>query len=170
MDNDGYKKDQMVLIVASGKGSHDLHVRLQAHIEDMQKEMEKFKVALVDLGEAGIAGAAAGLALSEAFRAMPIVDYPDRIAPNIRCPPEMIETLELDFSRLERIVIDSLAYDGPSFPTKFAEQCYDESGVISKKAYKRLKKLAKRARVEDEPKPQNEIWANKWNKKIKRKL
>ncbi len=158
--NEGYKKGQMVMIVGSGRGTSDIHERVKEHVKQMQKDMDKMKVTLINLGEAGRAGASAGLALSEALKKMHLI-----------CPDDMIHVMDnMDFSKVEQTVLDSFGgYGGPKFPGR----CYDESGPISKKAYKKLKQLAKkrdRANARSHKQDQTDRWCNKWDKKIKRKL
>lgn len=157
MENEDYKKGEIVLIVGSGRGvdSHaELIARLKEHYEDME-------IALLDMGETGIKAASARMALSEALKKVNY-DLP------LICPDEMTD-IDMDFSRLESIVIDSLSFPEPKL-VDFKGQCYDESGIISKKAWKKLKKNLEKIDSNLKPKSQKEIWCNKWNKKIKRKL
>jgi len=151
VSGEGFKKGQVVLVVGSGGHSHAELVRR------LHTECEKIQVAMYDMAEAGMAASEAGMMLSEALKKMPMVE-----------PPKDMICIDADFSKLESIVMDSIA--PIQMPINFAGRCYDESGPISKKAFKKLKK--KQARIDDrfDPKPQKEIWANKWNKKIKRKL
>lgn len=152
MENEGYKKGEIVLVVGSGRGldSHaEVIARLKEHCKDIQ-------LAMIEMKEAG-------MALSEALKKVNY-DLP------LVCPDEMTNiNIDMDFSKLESIVIDSLSPFGPE-SVNFAGRCYDESGFVSKKAWKKLKKKMAKVDANLEPKSQKEIWCNKWNKKIKRKL
>lgn len=145
--NEVYKdmKGNTVLIVGSGRRS-DAHERFQEHVKQMQKDMEKSMIVMCD--EVSNAYEAFHV-LSKAFKKMPIL-----------CPEDMSFDLNIDFSSLESIVIDSMTTVGCS------EFLYNEAGIIDKKTWKKLAKKQKRL----ENKPQKEYWANKWNHKIKRKL
>lgn len=154
--NEEYKKDRMIMVVGSSTGRSKMDDLLQIHRTKMERE---FNQACVNLAEAGRRGSEAGIALADAL---------SKLKPVLICPEDMIAMHDMNFSGLEKIVIDFMTM-GPK-PTKFAGRCYDESGEISKKAYKQLmKKLDKKEKVSHKQ-DQTDHWRNKWNKKIKRKL
>ena len=68
---------------------------------------------------------------------------------------------EIDYSKCEKFVFDSLTYSMP----EFENQCYGESCGITKKAWKKLNKKYKRKHPEQ--KSQKEIWCNKYSFKKK---
>ncbi len=108
----------------------------------MKQDFDKANVALVRMGKAGVSAAMAYKALMD---------------PN------------KDFSGLEKIVLDSMTPIGPR-PRKFAGRCYDESGEISKKTYKKMMKKLDKAEKVSHKQDQTDRWCNTWDHKIKRKL
>lgn len=142
---DGYKKGEMILVI-DGSSKTDL-ARLIAYAEEMRVEMmESTRGAVVAFSKLGASLEEAELAFKKIGEAgIGRIEIPE-----IEMPKFPI----LDYTDV--IVMDS-----------FAGVCYDESAEISRKA---LKKIAKRMdRIVSENKSQNEVWCNKWNKKIKKK-
>ncbi|MCP4374005.1 MAG: hypothetical protein GY797_38760 [Deltaproteobacteria bacterium] len=156
-DFKGYKAGEMVVIVGSGSSSCDMKKLAEMAKfaqEKMHMDMEIAETAFISFGEAGVSAAVAMKGLPEAMLA---------------CPDEMIKVVEeMDFSKCEKMVLDSLttidptAYGMPS--------SYEESKSYSKKEWKKIQKKMKKHSSIHEPKSQKEIWANSWDKKIKRKL
>lgn len=153
-ERSGFKKDA-VLIVGSSHNPSEM-ARLHEMTAILQQKLEDMEIAMIEMGEAGLTYAQAGTNLTKAMKA-------------ISCPEEMknITMPDLDFSRLENIVLDSITPINNGF-----QDFYGEGGPISKKAWKKLsKKQQKRLKQQRlEQRDQKEIWANKWNHKIKRKL
>lgn len=149
---DTHKK--MIIISSSNPSSNNANLYAR-----MKEQLENAKEAMILLSETGIAASQAGSNLNKALKELS--------NSQLKCPDDMIN-IEMDFNKLEHITIDSLS---GSFPetVNFAEQCYDESGYISKKTWKKLQKNIKKLQLPKQ-KSQKEIWCNKWDKKIKRNL
>lgn len=155
----GFKVGEMAVIIGSSTGRSHM-----ADLAEQIKNMEHdFKKAVMIMGEAGVAGANAAIALKCAL---------EKMQPIILCPEDMmVMDINMDFSGLEKIVIDSLSgmTMGPT-PSKYNGVYYDECSPISKKAYKKLlKSLDKKEKISHKQ-DQTDRWCNKWDTKIKKKL
>ena len=157
------KKHTVLVVASSHQPSH--MAKMYELSKRMKENFENSEKAFLSMSEAGLRCAEAEEALSKALRKLAKVP--------LVCPEDMIMDYNMDFSNLERIVLDSLTPIGPR-PSSYGGRFYDECGEISKKTYKKLLKALDKKEKRKEggsyKQDQTDRFCNKWNKKIKRKL
>ncbi len=98
-NNKGFKKGSMIMVIGCSSHHHDAF-RLHELVTRMSHELENAKIAMIRMGEAGIAGAKAGTALTSAIKTLQ----------SVQCPTGMI-SMDIDFNHCEKFVLDSLTVD-----------------------------------------------------------
>ena len=116
----GFKKGKIIMISGDSNSSCDM-ARLHELTARLHSELENAKIAMINMGEVGAIASKAGANLRSAM--IKIADLPDY-------PMDFMENI--DFSKCETIVMDSIS---PNF-----RGYYNESGPITKKAWKKLAK------------------------------